>query len=78
MLHTATIMIWECVRETQTLGNGGMISVRRHTVEIRVTSRKIWKVKTGFCSGNVTHRTGRKMGLGSWFEKNIIVFHFCL
>lgn len=43
-----------------------------------MTGRKIWKLNTGFCSENVTHRTGRKMGLGSWFEKNIAVFHLHL
>lgn len=71
-------MIWECMRETQTLGNGGMISKRRHSVEVIVTRKKIWKVKAGFCSGNLIHRRGRKMGLGFWVEKNIGVFHFCL
>lgn len=47
-------------------------------MEIKVTGRKIWKLNAGFCSENVTHRTGRKMGLGSGFEKNIAVFDLCL
>lgn len=55
-----------------------MVSIRRQVVEVRVTGSKIWKVKTGFCSENVTCRTRRKMGLVSWFEKSIAVFHFCL
>lgn len=41
LLRTATNMIWECMRERQTLGNGGVISIRRHVVEVRVTGRKI-------------------------------------
>lgn len=65
-------------RDVETLGNGGMVSIRRQVVEVRVTGSKIWKVKTGFCSENVTCRTRRKMGLVSWFEKSIAVFHFCL
>lgn len=55
-----------------------MVSIRRQVVEVRVTGSNMWKVKTGFCSENVTCRTRRKMGLGSWFEKSIAVFHFCL
>lgn len=45
LLHTATNMIWECMRERQILGNGGMKSIRRHVVEVRVTGKcRRWRL----------------------------------